>query len=321
MMFFRTMLFVCPAACLLAQTPPKPALPGTPPAPSVTLSTEEPKAMPSVPPDKVVVTVGDQKITAAEFDQIIQSLPPQYQGNARGAGRKQFADNMVKVLVLAQEGKRRKLDETPSFKIQTMFQNANTLAGLAYDQLGKDLKLDDAEIQKYYEAHKADFERVHARHILIRVQGSPLAVRPGQKDLSDAEALAKAQEIRKKIEAGESFDALAREASDDTGSGSNGGDLGFFGHNQMVPPFEEAAFKMKAGELSQPVRTPFGYHLIKVEERESKTLQEMKPELEKRMRPEMAQKSMEALQQKAGVELDPTFFGTAAATPAATPAK
>jgi parvulin-like peptidyl-prolyl isomerase len=274
--------------------------------------------MPSVPPDQVVITVGDQKITAAQFDQIISSLPAQFQANARGPARKQFADNVVHVLILAQEGKKRKLDETPAYKIQSMFQNANMLAGLAYEQLGKEAPLNDAEVKKYYETHKAEFERVHARHILIRAAGSPLAVRPGEKDLTEAEALAKAQEIRKKIEAGADFAALAREESDDTGSGSNGGDLGFFGHNQMVPPFEEAAFAMKAGELSQPVKTPFGYHLIKVEARDSKTLEELKPDIEKRLRPEQAQKVMEELQKKANVELDPTFFGTAA-PPAAPP--
>jgi len=319
MSFFRTMLFVCPAACLLAQTPPKPAQPSAAPQPTVTLSTEDPKPLPSVPPDKVIITVGDQKITAAQFDQIISSLPAQFQANARGPARKQFAENIVHVLVLAQEGKKRKLDETPAYQIQSMFQNANMLAGLTYEQLGKDAKLDDAEVQKYYDAHKAEFEKVHARHILIRVAGSPMAVRPGQKDLTDAEALAKAQEIRKKIEGGEDFAALARVESDDTGSGANGGDLGFFGHNQMVPPFEEAAFAMKPGELSQPVKTPFGYHLIKVEAKEGKTFEELKPEIEKRLRPEQAQKTMQDLQNKANVQLDPTFFPEAT-PPSTTPA-
>jgi peptidyl-prolyl cis-trans isomerase C len=314
------MLFVCPAACLLAQTPPKPAQPSAAPQPSVTLSSEEPKPLPTVPPDKVVITVGDQKITAAQFDQIISSLPAQFQANARGPARKQFADNVVHVLVLAQEGKKRKLDESSTYQIQSMFQNANMLAGLTYEQLGKEGKLDDAELQKYYEAHKSEFERVHARHILIRVAGSPMAVRPGQKDLTDAEALAKAQEIRKKIAGGEDFTALARTESDDTGSGANGGDLGFFGHNQMVPPFEEAAFKMKPGELSEPVKTPFGYHLIKVEERDAKSFEELKPEIEKRLRPEQAQKIMEELQKKAAVQLDPAFFGAEAAPAAAPPA-
>jgi len=309
------MLFVCPAACLLAQTPPKPAQPSAAPQPTVTLSAEDPKPLPTVAPDKVIITVGDRKITAAQFDQIINSLPAQYQANARGPARKQFADNVVHVLVLSEEGKRRKLDESPSYQTQTMFQNANMLAALTYEQLGKDVKLDDAEVRQYYETHKAEFERVHARHILIRVAGSPMPVRPGQKDLPDAEALAKAQEIRKKIQAGEDFAALARTESDDTGSGANGGDLGFFGHNQMVPPFEAAAFAMKVGELSEPVKTAFGYHIIKVEERDSKSLEDLKPDIEKRLRPEQAQKVMQELQKKAAVQLDPVFFGADPATP------
>lgn len=318
-LYFRALLFVCPAV-LLAQTPPKPSQPSAaPPLPTITLSADEPTAAPNVPPDKVVLTVGDQKVTAGQFDQIIASLPPQYQANARGAGRKQFADNVVRILVLAQEARRRKLDETAAFKTQSMFQASNLLAGLVYDQIGKDAKLDPADVQKYYDSHKSEFERVKARHILVRAQGSPIGVRPGQKDLPDAEALAKSQELRKKIEAGADFAQLAQQESDDTSSGQNGGDLGFFGHNQMVPPFEEAVFAMKPGELSQPVKTPFGYHIIKVEARENKTLEEMRPEIEKRIRPDMAQKVMEGLQKGAAVEYDPAFFGPAAA-PAPTPA-
>jgi parvulin-like peptidyl-prolyl isomerase len=319
MTFFRSLLFVCPAACLLAQTPPKPATPSAaPPLPTVTLSSDT-AAAPNVPPDKVVLTIGDVKITAAQFDHIINSLPPQFQANARGAGRKQFADNVVRIFDLAQEGKRRKLDDSQAFKDQQMFQNANMLAGLTYDALGKDSTVDAAEIQKYYDAHKSEFERVKARHILIRAAGSPLPVKPGAKELSEADALAKAQEIRKKLEAGADFAEMARTESDDTTSGAQGGDLGFFGHNQMVPPFEEAAFAMKAGELSQPVKTPFGYHIIKCEARESKTLEEMKPEIEKRLRPELAQKTMENLQKAATVQFDPEFFPGAAPAPAPVP--
>lgn len=317
-MLFRTLLFVCLAACLLAQSPPQPG--AAPPLPKVVLSSDDPKPGPSVAPDKVVLTVGEQKITSAELDLIISSLPAQYQANARGAGRKQFGDNLARMILLSQEARRLKLDQSPAFKTQIMFQNWNVLAGLAFDQLSKDVKVEDADIQKYYDAHKGEFERVKARHILIRVQGSPLPVRPGQKDLPEADALAKAQEVRKKIEGGADIAELARSESDDTTSGPMGGDLGFFGRNQMVPPFEEAAFAMKAGELSQPVKTPFGYHIIKVDARENKTLAEMKPEIEKRLRPEMAQKTMTDLQTRTPVVLDPEFFGSSAAPTPAPPA-
>jgi peptidyl-prolyl cis-trans isomerase C len=320
MMFFRSVLLVCPAACLLAQTPPPRPVNATPvPQPTVTLTAEDPnsKPMPVVPPDRVVISIGSEKITAAQFDQIISAIPQQYQANARGAGRKQFADNLVRVLVLAQEGKRRKVDESALYKTQVMFQNSNILAGLTYDQMGKDLKIDDAELHKYYDAHANEFEQVKARHILIRAKGSPLPVKPGQKDLTEEEALAKVQDLRKQIAGGKDFAAVAKEESDDTGSGANGGDLGFFHRNQMVPAFETAAWALKPGELSEPVKTPFGYHLIKVEAHETKTFDEMKPELEKKMRPDLAQKALEELQKQSGVQLDPEFFGTATPPPAA----
>ena len=270
-----------------------------------------PKAMPVVPPDRVVVAVGDLNITAAQFDQIIEALPEQYRSVARGSGRKQFADNIVRIVVLAQEGKRRKLDESPLYRTQSTFQDANILANMTYEEIGKNVKLDEADVRKYYEAHKAEFEQVHARHILIRVQGSPSPVRPGQKDLTEEEALAKVQDLRKRILAGEDFAQLARQESDDSGSGANGGDLGTFRHGQMVPTFEQAAFAMQPGDLSEPVKSPFGYHLIKVEAKESKSFEEVRPELERRMRPEQAQKALEELQKKTPVVLDPDFFGIA----------
>ena len=307
----RILLLFSQAPWLLAQAPPPQPTPA--PQPTVTMSVDNPapKTMPVVPPDRVVVAAGDLKITAAQFDQIIDALPEQYRATARGSGRKQFADNVVRIAVLAQEGKRRKLDESSAYRTQSMFEDANILANMTYEEIGKNAKVDEADVRKYFEAHKAEFEQVRARHILIRVQGSPAAVRPGQKDLTEAEALAKAQDLRKRIEAGEDFAQLARKESDDTGSGANGGDLGFFRHGQMVPSFEQAAFALQPGDLSEPVKSQFGYHLIKVEAKESKGFDEVRPELERRMRPEQAQKTAEELQKKTQVVLDPDFFGLA----------
>ena len=311
MTLLRILFLSSSTAWLLAQAPPP--KPASVPQPTVTMTMDNPapKTMPVVPPDCVVVAVGDLTITAAQFDQIIDALSEQYRAVARGSGRKQFADNVVRIAVLAQEGKRRKLDESSAYRTQSRFEDANILANMTYEDIGKNAKLDEADVRKYFEAHKTEFEQVRARHILIRVQGSPAAVRPGQKDLTEAEALAKAQDLRKRIQAGEDFAQLARQESDDTGSGAKGGDLGFFRHGQMVPSFEEAAFAMQPGDLSEPVKTPFGYHVIKVEAKESKSFEDVRPELERRMRPEQAQKTLEELQKKTPVVLDPDFFGLA----------
>jgi peptidyl-prolyl cis-trans isomerase C len=283
--------------------------------PQVKLEVENPGVKPpEVPPDRVIIAVGDVKITAAQFDKLIDTLQPQYRTLARGTGRKQFADNLAKMLTLAQEAQRRKMNETGDYKTRAMFQDDNILAAMLVEQLGKDIQVSEADLRQYYADHKSEYEQVHARHILIRVQGSQVPVRPGQKDLTDAEALAKAQEIRKKIQDGADFGELAKLESDDIGSGSNGGDMPAFRRGQMVPSFEQAAFAMKPGDLSEPVKSQFGYHLILVVSHESKSFEDMKTELEGRVKPEQTQKAIdkaiEELQKSNPAVLDPEFFGT-----------
>src|SRR5262249_14088763 len=97
-MRFLTVLLVCPFALVLAQTP----TPGAPVPPGAVLLTRHPPAEPQVAPDKVILTIGVFQMTAAMFNQIIDSLPPQVQAAARGASRKQYAENLVKIFVLAQ---------------------------------------------------------------------------------------------------------------------------------------------------------------------------------------------------------------------------
>lgn len=108
-------------------------------------------------------------------------------------------------------------------------------------------------------------EQVHARHILIRF---PEVGEGKTQEQAEAEALARIQEIRRRIEAGESFADVAKEVSEDPGSKENGGDLGWFGRGRMVAEFEEAAFALEPGQISEPVKTAFGYHLIEVLEKD-----------------------------------------------------
>jgi peptidyl-prolyl cis-trans isomerase C len=306
------------AAYVSAQT----STPSQPPAPSpasvaVTPGTSAITApATAIPPNKVVLTVGDEKITAAQFDQIIEALPEQARAQVRGPRKRQFADQLVQVKVMYQEAHRRKLDENPTVQRQLELQKENLLASLLLQDMTANAQVDDATAQQYYEQHKADYESVHARHILIRVKGSPLPVQPGKKELSDEEALAKAQEIRKKLVAGEDFAALAKAESDDVRSGANGGDLGALKHNQTVPLFDQAVFSLPAGQLSEPVKTQYGYHIIKVEQHEVKSFDEAKGDVMKKVRPELAHSAMENLQKQAAVIIDDSYFGPATTTPA-----
>ena len=121
----------------------------------------------------------------------------------------------------------------------------------------------DADVEKYYTEHGSEFERpaqIRAAHVLVRVPET------GGSEGED-KARAKIADVIKRAKAGEDFAKLAREISEDPGSKSNGGDLGLVRKGEMVPQFEQAAFAMKAGEISaEPVCTPFGFHAIKVAE-------------------------------------------------------
>jgi len=287
-----------------------PAAPGVagPDGVTVPLGVAEPIIIPA---DRVVIQVGDVKLTSGQVSQILEAYPENQRVFANGPGRSQFIDQVVRVLLLAEEGRRRKLNETETYKNQLMFSSAGILATHTDADIKRQVGGDGALLKAYYEAHKSEYEQVRVRHILIRKQGSPVALVAGQKELSDAEALAKAQEIRQKLVEGGDFAALARAESNDAGSSSKGGDLGFIQRGQMVPSFEDAAFALPDGGLSQPVKTPYGYHLIRVEERKpTKTFEESRPELEKKIGNEASRKFVEDLKARTKVVIDPGFSDT-----------
>ena len=127
--------------------------------------------------------------------------------------------------------------------------------------------IDEQTVQELYNEQAAKYvtpEERHARHILVRLL-------PDADEAATAAALEKAQGIVARLDAGESFEDLAKELSDDPGSATNGGDLGFFGRGVMAPEFETAVFELQQGERSQAVKTPFGFHIIE--------LVEIKPEV------------------------------------------
>ncbi|HEY3066972.1 MAG TPA: peptidyl-prolyl cis-trans isomerase [Methylomirabilota bacterium] len=141
----------------------------------------------------------------------------------------------------------------------------------------------EADVEKYYTEHTRDWEtprQVKAAHVLVTVPPT------GGSEAED-KARAKVAEVIRRARAGEDFGKLAREISEDPGSGPNGGDLGWVSRGDMVPQFEEPLFALGKGEISkEPVRTPFGFHAIKVSDvREGgrKTLKEVAPQIRQRL--------------------------------------
>ncbi len=133
---------------------------------------------------------------------------------------------------------------------------------LKADALGLDETPSDEVLREYYQSHSSQYvvpEERHVRHILI---GLP----EGAGEAEVAAARKKAEELRQRIEQGESFEALAKAYSQDPGSAEQGGDLGFIGRGMMEPDFEQAAFSLEPGQVSEPVLTSYGFHIIRVDE-------------------------------------------------------
>ena len=205
--------------------------------------------------DKVVARVNSQDITEREVLLFLQPFGQQalmlYQSPQ---GRKMVLDDVISLRLFSLEGEKAKLDQTQEFKDAIESTRRAMLAQAAMRELLKDIKVDESEAKKFYDENKQSFmqpERVHAKHILISGDADELAA----KIISD-------------LKAGASFDVLAREYSQDPGSKNNGGDLGEFPHGIMVPEFDKAAFSLeKPGDISEPVKTQFGIHIIKLEEK------------------------------------------------------
>ena len=177
----------------------------------------------------------------------------------------QLANNLIVRRILAAEGKRDGLEKDPVVAASIEIARDRALSDARLARLDAQNQPTEAAIEAYarnlFQANSAQFEKPQewrARHILI--------------DNTGAESLEKSKEILKLLRNGASFEELAKTHSTDKGSADRGGDLGFFGPGKMVRPFEDAVNALKApGDLSEPVESQFGYHIIRLEERREKS--------------------------------------------------
>lgn len=189
------------------------------------------------------ITEADMQLAEAEIGNELGSIPP----NAR---RRVILEYIIENALFADAAEAANLGKGAGFDERMQYWRRRALREYYFEaELKKSVT--DADAKKFYDQQVGSAkpqEEVHARHILV-----------------DSETLAK--ELSEKISKGEDFVALAKEHSKDPGSKDEGGDLGYFGRGQMVPVFEETAFKLGKGEVSAPVKSQFGWHIVKVEDR------------------------------------------------------
>ena len=200
----------------------------------------------------VLAVVAGEEITQKDVDALIAALPKEQQAYASNEHfRNQCLEQIITVHLFAKLGEEMQLEETDAFQDNLAHAKREILAQMAVGEAMKDIAVTEEETKEYYKANENQFmagETVHAKHILV--------------DEED-----KCQEILEKIVAEEiTFEDAAKEFST-CPSKQQGGDLGAFTRGQMVKEFEDAAFAAEIGHVVGPVKTQFGYHLIKVEDK------------------------------------------------------
>lgn len=229
----------------------------------------------------MAIAKGGIKVTEADIDAKLQEVRDEYARAQAAMGGEQgtFEEMLTKMGVSTKE-----LRESISQSIG--IERLLITRGLS--------KPTPEETRAFYDANPEMFEqpeRVHARHILVKVDSD-----------DDAEWVAakkKITEVRKRLTAkGADFAAIAKETSDDPGSAARGGDLGYFGKGQMVPEFERTAFALKKDEISQPVRSSFGWHVIQQLDHQlegTASFEDVREPLAKRLEAQRTQEALAAL--------------------------
>ena len=209
--------------------------------------------------DPVIARVNGVDIKQSDLALAEEDVGADMQAASPEAKREHLISYLADIIMVTQAADKKNLADNPDFKRRLAFLRSKLLMGYELQQEAKTALTDEALKQTYDEAVKSmsGQEEVHARHILV-----------------EGEDEAKA--IIEQLKGGADFAKLAKEKSKDPGA-AEGGDLGYFTKDQMVPEFADVAFKMYPGQLSNPVKTQFGWHVIKVEDKRIK----QPPEFEK----------------------------------------
>jgi len=298
------------AAVLFGQAPPLPKVtPGTPGSPAQPPSAAAPAPAASLAPDTVVVEIAGKKYTKAEVDGMINSLPPQFQQAARM--QPQMLSQIFMIRRMAADGEKAGLDKQSPYKEAIEFNRMQILQQAQATTYLNTIQVTPEDEQKYYKENADKYKQAKVRVIYITFSPTPDKTgADGKKLLSEAEAKAKIDDLRKQALGGADFGKLARENSDDKSSAEKDGDFGMMSHTSSYPdPIKSAVFALKAGEISEPVRQPNGFYLIRVDQVTEQPFAEVDVEILKELRQKRFNDYVKGLQDEYKVKVEnPAYF-------------
>ncbi len=300
------------ALVLCGQTPPPSGVaPGTPAPPQPAAPQPETTA-PAAPitPETVVAEADGKKLTAAEIDQLFATLPAQYQQSARLQPDRALTQ-LLMFNIWLRKPKRLTSTSVPRGKIPSSSSAWTILYQAEINDYKDKIQITPEDQDKLYKEHPERFKQANVRVIHVSFSATPDKPGPdGKKMMSDAEAKAKIDDLRKQILAGGDFGKLARENSDDKTSAAKDGDFGTISHNSPYPePVKTAVFALKAGDISEPVKQANGYYLIKVESSVTQPIGEVRAQIIEELKQARFTEWMKGLQTRFAVKVEnPAYF-------------
>jgi peptidyl-prolyl cis-trans isomerase C len=260
-----------------------------------------------VKPDAVVMTANGKKYTAAEVDQMIAILPPQYQQAARTP---QMLTTLLIYKQLAEDAVKEGFDKASPYKEQLEFSRLQILMQAELTLHGNALPLGPEDQQKYYKDHPEKFQEAKVRVIYISFSPTPDKAGPdGKKLLAEAEAKAKIDDLRKQIENGGDFGKLARENSNDP-SATKDGEFGTIKQNSPYPDaIKTAVFALKPGGMSQPIKQGTGFWLIRLDAMQTQSYDEAANQIFLDLKQDRMTEWTKSLQTQFAVKIEePAYF-------------
>jgi hypothetical protein len=317
MKFISLPVFACLGIASLMAQAPAPAVPGAPtgqPAPK----------MPDLADDTVVAILGDgTKFTMGDFKRVFAALPPPNQQMAL-RNREVFLHQWEMMRRLTKMAEAAKLELESPYKEQLEYGRMNVLATAQISATVNGIQIDPGEIVAAYDNNKKKYTQVKVKAIYIAFSDDAAAsTAKGKKSLTETEAKAKADKLKEALKGGADFVKLVKENSDDETSRDKDGDFATLHYTDNIPDaFRAAVFALKKGEVSDPLKQPNGFYLLRADEVTVAPLSEVRDDIYNELKNNRATEWLDKINKESKVQImSPEFVGQPAATPQAAPVK
>jgi len=328
----RSFLLLFTSAFAFAQTPAPSAqstpttqpTPATQAAPSPSqLKPRGPAAVAKEDPSRVVATVAGQKVTAAEALKLLQAVPQNelQQIQQKGGGLPAALQQIFLMQHLSTLAAQQRLDQDEPLKTQLQFNKENMLAQAYINQVSEKAKPSAADVKSFYDQHPQDFQEAKLSAIIVNFTptGAPAAPNsPGAR--TETQAKAKADDLVKKLRGGGNFAEIAKTDSDHKASADKGGQLGTYSPDKLPKEISEPLFKLKAGEITDPIRESSGFYILKLESLNKKSFEQAQGDIVTQLKNEQVRKVIDQTNAQYQVQVQDTdFFGLPGTTSPNTP--